>query len=167
MTFLTKTRIACAASALALFTAQAALADATVAVSLWDKGPDSLMMDDAHMMKMGKMDSADMSTGTMGITVDQASIAAGKVTFNVTNDSKDIIHEMLVAPVSAGQVELPYDPTKNRVDEEGAKYLGEVSELDPGQTGSLTVDLTPGTYVLFCNIPGHFIDGMWTLITVN
>jgi uncharacterized cupredoxin-like copper-binding protein len=45
-------------------------------------------------------------------------------------------------------------------------HLGEVSELDPHKTGALTVDLAPGTYVLYCNIPGHFDGGMWTTVTV-
>ena len=147
---------------------QAALAaDSTIKVSLWDKGPDSMMMDDTHMAMMGKMNMSKMPMSMMGITLDKASVAAGTVTFEVTNDSKDIIHEMLVSPVTKGQTELPYVVAENRVDEEAAGHLGEVSELDPGKGGSLKVDLTPGDYIVYCNIPGHFIDGMWTLLTVT
>ena len=147
--------------------ASSAFADTTIHVSLWDKGADSMMMDDAHMSMMGKMDMAMMQMAMMGITLDQVSVPAGKVTFEAVNDSKDIIHEMLVAPVPEGTTELPYVVEENRVDEEAAKYLGEVSELEPGKTGALTVDLMPGTYVVFCNVPGHFINGMWTLLTVT
>jgi uncharacterized cupredoxin-like copper-binding protein len=147
--------------------ATAAAADTTIQVSLWDKGPDSVMMDDAHMAMMGKMDMGMMPMAMMGITLDQTSVAAGKITFEATNDSKDIIHEMLVSPVTAGQTELPYVVDENRVNEDAAGHLGEVSELDPGKSGSLTVDLKAGTYVVYCNIPGHFIDGMWTLLTVT
>lgn len=144
-----------------------AMADTTVKVSLWDKGPDSLVMDDAHMALMGKMDMAMMPHAMMGVKLDQVTVPAGKVTFDVTNDSKDIIHEFLVSPVTAGQTELPYTIDESRVDEEKAGHLGEVAELDPGKSGSLTVDLAPGTYIAYCNIPGHFIDGMWTLLTVT
>ena len=151
----------------ALLAATGAFADTTVHVSLWDKGPDSLMMDDAHMGMMGKMDMSMMPMAMMGITLDQVSVPTGKVTFDVVNDSKDIIHEMLVAPVPDGTIELPYFVDENRVDEEAAHYLGEVSELDPGKSGALTLDLAPGTYVIFCNVPGHFIDGMWTMLTVT
>jgi uncharacterized cupredoxin-like copper-binding protein len=42
-----------------------------------------------------------------------------------------------------------------------------VSELDPGKSGALTITLEPGLYLLFCNVPGHFISGMWTTITVK
>ena len=142
-------------------------ADTNVLVSLWDKGPDSMNMDDAHMAMMGKMDMGMMATAMMGVTLDQVSVPVGKVTFQVVNDSKDIIHEFLVSPVPTGTTELPYVVDENRVDEEKAGHLGEVSELDPGKAGSLTVDLPAGTYIVYCNIPGHFIDGMWTLLTVT
>lgn len=147
--------------------AQAAFADATIKVSLWDKGPDSANMDDAHMKMMGRMDPKNMSTGMMGIKLDKTSVPAGKVTFDVANDSKDIVHEMIVSPVTKGEKDLPYIADENRVDEEKAGHLGEVSELDPGKDGSLTVNLKPGEYIVYCNIPGHFVGGMWTLMTVT
>jgi uncharacterized cupredoxin-like copper-binding protein len=65
-----------------------------------------------------------------------------------------------------GQV-LPYLADQYRVDEDAAGHLGEVSELDPGASGTLTIDLKPGKYVLFCNLPAHFMNGMWTEITVQ
>ena len=159
-------RAALAVSAL-LAATSAYAADTTIKVSLWDKGPDSMVLDDAHMAMMGKMDMSTMPMAMMGVTLDQVSVPAGKITFDVANDSKDIIHEMMVSPVPAGMAELPYIADENRVDEEAAGHLGEVSELDPGKAGSLTVDLTPGSYIVYCNIPGHFVDGMWTMLTVT
>jgi uncharacterized cupredoxin-like copper-binding protein len=58
-------------------------------------------------------------------------------------------------------------PAESRVNEDAAGHLGEVSELDPGQSGSLSMKLDPGTYMLFCNVPGHYMAGMWTTITVE
>lgn len=158
----------CAAAALSLaYPVTAAFADATVKVSLWDKGPDSMMLDDAHMKMMGKVDMKMASMGMMGIKLDVATVKAGKITFEVTNDSKAIIHEMILSPLPDGTTELPYIVDENRVDEEKADHLGEVSELDPGKSGSLSVDVKPGTYIVYCNIPGHFVDGMWTELTVT
>lgn len=145
----------------------AAFADVAVKVSLWDKGPDSATMTDAMMAMKGKMDMKMASMGMMGIKLDVQEIKAGKVTFEVTNDSKDIIHEMIVSPISATETELAYIVDENRVDEEKAGHLGEVAELDPGKGGALTVDLKPGTYILYCNIPGHFVGGMWTELNVT
>jgi len=162
-----RTTLALAAGAFALMTGTAALAAGTIVkVSLWDKGPDSVMMDDAHMKNMGNM-NMDMSMATMGITLNKTSVKAGWVTFDVTNDSKTIIHEMILSPVKKGETELPYLKDENRVDEEKAGHLGEVSELDPGKGGSLKVDLKPGKYILYCNIPGHFIGGMFTFMDVT
>ena len=55
----------------------AAFSNTTIKVSLWDKGADSVVLDDAHMALMGKMDMKMASTGMMGITVDKASVKAG------------------------------------------------------------------------------------------
>jgi uncharacterized cupredoxin-like copper-binding protein len=149
----------------AVFAAQTGTTGATITVTLWDKGPDSATPDDAHPMGYGSK-GADMAMAMLGVKADVTTVPAGKVTFNVTNASKDIVHEMLVSPLPAdGQ--LPYVAAEYRVDEEAAGHLGEVSELDPGQTGSLTLDLTPGKYILFCNIPAHFMNGMWTVVTVQ
>lgn len=137
----------------------------TVHVSLWDKGPDSATPDDAHPMGMGS--AGDMKLAMLGVKSDAKFVKAGQVTFQVKNSSKDIIHEMILSPVPADGKILPYLVDQFKVDEEAAGHLGEVAELDPGKTGALTVDLKPGKYVLFCNLPAHFMNGMWTEITVQ
>ena len=148
----------------------AATADAaqtsTVAVSLWDKGPDSATPDDAHPMGMGSA-GADMAMAMLGVKTDVDTVPAGTVTFAVTNSSKDIVHEMILSPLPADGAALPYLATDFKVNEDAAGHLGEVSELDPGASGKLTVDLKPGKYILFCNIPAHFMNGMWTIVTVT
>lgn len=142
-------------------------ADTVVNVSLWDKGANSMgMMGTAKPMGMGMM-GANMSMAMMGITPDVTSVPAGEITFKATNDSTGIIHEMVLAPVAGPAKPLPYDSDLERVDEEAAGSLGEVSELEPGDSGALTLTLKPGTYILYCNIPGHYILGMWSLITVT
>lgn len=137
--------------------------DSVVHVSLWDKGTEAGL---ATGLGMG-LAGADMSKATMGIKLSTSWVEAGKVTFEVTNNSKDSVHEMVLAPVKSDKQVLPYIAAENEVDEDGAGDLGEVSELDPGKAGSLTLDLKPGKYVLFCNVPGHYMDGMWALLTVN
>lgn len=144
-----------------------AMAGTTVKVSLWDKGDGSMdMMDSMKPMGMAMM-GGDMSMVTMGVTLDAMTVPAGEVTFEAVNTSKDMIHEMIVSPVADPAKALPYRMDEMRVDEDAAGHLGEVSELDPGASGALTVDLKAGTYILFCNIPGHYAMGMWTLLTVT
>ncbi len=141
-----------------------ALADSTVNVSLADKGG---MMDLSKNMGLGMGMMGEMHMALMSIVLDQKTVPAGKVTFNVTNLSKEMQHEMLVSPVKDENTVLPYVENENRVDEEASGDLGEVSELDPGKSGALTLDLRPGLYILFCNIPGHYTAGMWTVLTVQ
>ena len=105
---------------------------------------------------------------TSASSLNKTSVKAGKVTFEVTNDSKTIIHEMILSPVTTGETELPYLADENKVDEDKANHLGEVSELDAGKGGALTVDLAASTMSRNCYpISGHFIDGMWTELTVT
>jgi len=40
------------------------------------------------------------------------------------------------------------------------------SELGPGESASVVFDLAPGRYVLFCNLWGHYKDGMHTAFEV-
>lgn len=146
-----------------------AVAATTVDVSLWDKGGDS-MNDLGKIPAMGiAMDGAAQkdAAATMGITLSAVSVPAGEVTFVATNASKETIHEMIVSPLADQTKPLPYTDAEMRVDEETAGHLGEVAELDPGKSGALTVTLEPGTYILYCNIPGHYVMGMWTLLTVT
>ena len=142
----------------------AAMAATTVHVSLWDKGADMKMVT-GQEYEPGK--TIDQSKATMGVKAMPDNAKPGVVTFKVTNNSKDTIHEMIVMKLDKAGDALPYVAAENRVDEDKAGDKGEVSELDPGASGSLTVVLQPGKYLLICNVPGHYASGMWTEFTVK
>jgi uncharacterized cupredoxin-like copper-binding protein len=112
------------------------------------------------------------SEGNMAVKASKAALKAGEVTFDVTNAANSTMqHEMIVAKLTSDEISnpdsLPYDDNTGKVDESKIKDLGEVSELDPGKTGTLTLDLKPGTYMLFCNMPGHYKSKMYTIIHVS
>jgi uncharacterized cupredoxin-like copper-binding protein len=140
------------------------MASETIHVSLWDKGANMQMVTGNEYEPNTKV---DMAKETMGVKAMPDMARAGKITFDVTNNSKDTIHEMIVMHLDAKGDPLPYVSAENRVNEDKAGDKGEVSELDPGKSGSLTVDLVPGKYLLICNVPGHYASGMWTEFTVN
>lgn len=121
----------------------------------------------AEPIALGSPGAANMASATMGIKLDIAEAPAGEITFKATNDSTGMIHEMVLAPVSDLNTPMPYDAANEKVDEDAAGHLGEVAELDPGSSGALTLTLEPGTYILYCNIPGHYVLGMWTIFTVT
>ena len=76
----------------------AALANSSVTVRLWDNGETMDMSKDMGMEPGTKM---DMSKAPMGIKIQPAVVPQGKVLFKVSNTSKTVIHEMLLAPISS------------------------------------------------------------------
>ena len=86
---------------------------------------------------------------------------AGDVTFNLVNEGS-IPHEFIVArsDKSAEELLALVDPATHRIDEAILDAIGEQPEYGPGESKSLTLNLTPGHYVVFCNIEGHYANGM-------
>ena len=115
-------------SLFALALATPVIAASTIHVKLWDKGGS---MDMSKGMGLGIGMGGDMKNATMGVEIDKKTVKAGKVTFDVTNVSKETIHELIVSPIKDANETLPYLNNESRVDEEHGSHLGEVSELDP------------------------------------
>ncbi len=116
------------------------------------------------------VDLMDPSSGpsikTMMIQTDQKRVKAGPVTFMVSNDSKTLVHEMIVVSVTDPKTPLPYDEKDDRVIEFKIKDLGEASDLPAGEKKTLVLTLKPGNYILLCNQPSHYKAGMRVNLTV-
>jgi len=164
-------RVAMTAAAAAISVAAIAPARAdgiTINVSLWDKGDASFdLMDKNGPMLIGATSADQLTDAPMGVTLDQGVVKAGEITFNVTNTSESMVHEMVISPLPDPVAGLPYSAEDDEVNEDAAGSPGEVEELDPGTSGKLTLRLEPGTYALYCNVPGHYAMGMWAILTVQ
>ena len=101
------------------------------------------------------------------ITLDESTGAPGDVTFDVTNDAEQP-HEFVVFKTDLAPDALPVDEDGN-VDEagEGVELVDEIEDIAPGDTPSLTVNLDAANYVIICNIPGHYAQGMHTPFVVS
>jgi uncharacterized cupredoxin-like copper-binding protein len=109
-------------------------------------------------MDMGGTPAAETDSGSMmaseQVPVSESefviempqTIAAGPVTFAVTND---------------GTITHSFEIEGNGIEEELE------APLEPGQTGMLTVDLAPGTYEVYCPIANHAEMGMRVDVTVS
>lgn len=114
------------------------------------------------------------TTGATAITLSEwkatvgATMKAGQVEFAITNTGT-MPHELLVFKSDLAPSAYPSD-SAGTIDEEGGgvSLISDGENIDPGGTQSRTVDLsTPGTYLFVCNIPGHFKQGMFTVVTVT
>ena len=98
--------------------------------------------------------------GMMSIRADHSTVEAGPVHFDVTNWSKSMLHEVLVVAVDEAAAPLPYNYTQAKVAEDQVRILGETSEMQPNASEGLDLTLSAGTYLLICNIAGHYASGM-------
>ncbi len=156
--------IGLSAVALSCLGSTLANADSTIHVTLSDMGGP---LDFSKPKDLGMGGHGDHSHAMVMLMADKASVPAGKVTFVAVNKSTETQHEMILMALDGEKPGIKFVKAENRVDEDEPKSLGEVSELDPGKTGKLTVTLKHGNYLLFCNIPGHYDAGMWTKIKVE
>lgn len=133
----------------------------TVEVTLADKGAEA-GVSDGHGMTM-------TGTGepTMSVAVAPGEVKAGEIKLNVTNSSKDTVHEFVVAKVDDITKPLPYKDAEHEVDEDKMSNIGEIEDIEAGKSGSVVFDLKPGTYMLYCNIAGHYASGMWAILKVT
>jgi uncharacterized cupredoxin-like copper-binding protein len=115
----------------------------------------------------GMMLGDGMIGGMMAVRIDQTSVKAGTIRFDVVNWSRGMLHEILIVAVDDPQAPLPYDYWQAKVVEDQVKVLGDTGELRPNQSYTLDVTLTPGSYLLVCNVSGHYAAGMVTPLTVT
>jgi len=109
------------------------------------------------------------------VVLDKATAPAGTVAFKITNAGTQFKHEFVVIKTDLDPADLPADAT-GKVDEEGSgiQFIGEVEGLAIGASEDASFDLTPGKYVLICNIveadaghESHYTQGMRVAFTVT
>jgi len=99
------------------------------------------------------------------ITPDATSVAAGKVTFDVSDAGKGE-HEMVLFKSDKDPSSLPV--SRGKVDESAiGQKIGEVEGLRSGDDKSATFDVKPGSYILVCNLTNHYNKGMVSQIEVK
>ena len=117
------------------------------------------------------VDLMDPTTSTsingMMIKTDAQNVKAGPVVFDVSNNSKTLVHEMIVVAVADPHLPLPYDKKNDRVNESKIADLGEASDLQPGEKKTLRLTLKPGNYELICNQADHYKTGMKASLVVT
>ena len=85
----------------------------------------------------------------------------GTVTFHVENHGPST-HEFVVDETFYRADALPLEKSGLQVNEASARLhtADSLGEIRVGTTRDLTMKLTPGHYVMFCNLEGHYLGGM-------
>ncbi len=92
--------------------------------------------------------------------------AADPTTFAISNDGS-LVHNLRVIRTDIDADALPLDDSGFQVDEDQVNVVASNPELLSGESAELSVDLEAGSYVLICNIAGHYDSGMRTGFTVE
>jgi uncharacterized cupredoxin-like copper-binding protein len=91
--------------------------------------------------------TVDLSATDFKFTPSDPSVKAGNVNFTLKNDGQTT-HSLEIEDVNGQDVELEGD-------------------VSPGQSGTLTANLKPGTYEFYCPVDNHRDMGMEGEITVK
>ena len=98
-----------------------------------------------------------------------AVVRPGKTTF-VIDGRGPTMHEFNVVRTGRDPKQLPVDAA-GLVDDQTPHadftHLAEAEGIDIGDHKTLTVNLTPGTYAVYCNMDGHYQAGMANRIVVR
>ena len=99
---------------------------------------------------------------------DAAVVPAGTVSFRIRNQGPTS-HEFILVRTDRAPDKLPLQRDGLTVNEEGpgVDLLDEAEALDIDDRQTLVLDLAPGHYVMYCNLEGHYLGGMYAALTVR
>jgi uncharacterized cupredoxin-like copper-binding protein len=104
--------------------------------------------------------TAQVVVTEMSVSAKPSVVQAGKVTFVVRN-AGNVVHELVVV---RGTGRLPVSHFKAN---EAGRDVGEIEDIEPGKAKRFTLTLKPGKYTLICNVAGHYMLGMRSVLTVR
>jgi uncharacterized cupredoxin-like copper-binding protein len=99
---------------------------------------------------------------------DAVIVPAGTVSLRIRNQGPTS-HELIVVRSDLAPDKLPLQSDGLTVNEDGrgVELLEEAEGLDIDDRKTMVLDLTPGTYVMYCNLEGHYLGGMYAALTVR
>ena len=99
---------------------------------------------------------------------DASVVPAGTVSFRIRNQGPTS-HEFIVVRTDRAPDKLPLQRDGLTVNEEapGIDLLDEAEGLDIDDRQTMVLDMASGHYVLYCNLEGHYLGGMYAALTVR
>ncbi len=110
----------------------------------------------------------EITLKNFSIHLSGATVPAGTRTFEATNEGPSVHEfEILSVPNGVDADDLPVSDNVADTESGGLKQIDEVEDIAPSTTASLTSTLERGSYVVICNLPGHYAAGMHATFTVT
>lgn len=108
-----------------------------------------------------------LTLNEFSILSELAAVPAGDVTFDVVNTGEDV-HEVIVIRSDMDITALPPSRVRGEVDEAAiGEYVAGFEDVQPAASATGTVTLTPGRYILLCNLTNHYAKGMVSTLQVD
>jgi uncharacterized cupredoxin-like copper-binding protein len=108
-----------------------------------------------------------VSLSEWAITPESLVVPAGDLVIRPTNTG-GTMHEMVLVRTDEASDSFPITGA-DEIDEEieviQAGFVDEIEDIPAGTTTEKVFALTPGNYVLFCNVTSHYAKGMNVAIT--
>jgi uncharacterized cupredoxin-like copper-binding protein len=112
----------------------------------------------ATQSSVGQTSHVTAQLGDYWIRPNVTTVPAGSVTFTATNAGQ-VPHELMVERMPI-KMDAPMQPNEDAAQ-------GMINDMGPGESGHMTLNLKPGMYMLFCNVPGHYAAGQHTTFRVT
>jgi len=114
----------------------------------------------------GSSNNIDATVHEWQIDLSSHTASAGEVTFNIQNTGEET-HEFVVVSTDLAEGDLPVVDDQIPEDSDQLTAVDEQEDIEAGTSTSLTVNLDPGHYVIFCNLLAHYGKGMHASVTVE
>ena len=110
----------------------------------------------------------DVRMKDFALRLSRKSAPAGRVVFRVHNSGPST-HEINIDRTDDPPRHLPLKDDGLTVEEDAPTLhrIDSIEQLNLGDTDNLEVSLTPGRYVLWCNLEGHYLGGMHVAFDVK
>ena len=107
-----------------------------------------------------------MTLDEFSVKASPASAEPGETTFEIRNTGS-VEHDFIVLDTDRDPDDLPLKKGKVDTKARGIEELGHVHTIASGQSTTEEIALEAGSYLLICNIEGHFQSGMHTPFQVG
>jgi uncharacterized cupredoxin-like copper-binding protein len=98
------------------------------------------------------------------VTITPGSIKAGTIKFGIRNVGT-MEHEFEIIKTDLAADKLPTDVGSGKAKEDG--LVKQIKSILPNKVATITADLQAGSYVIICNVSGHYQLGMRAAFKVD